>query len=85
VHVYACPTVESELYGEIGGLVVDKDQRGQGVGKALMAEAESWASGRGIREIRLRSNILREQAHQFYQAIGYEIIKTQLTFRKALK
>ena len=85
VHAYACRTVESELYAEIGGLVVDSHRRGQGVGKALMARAETWAGGLGIREVRLRSNILREEAHQFYQAIGYEIIKTQLTFRKALK
>jgi len=85
VHVYACWTVESELYAEIGGLVVDINQRGQGVGKALMAQAETWAGGLGIREVRLRSNILRNEAHQFYQSIGYEIIKTQLTFRKNLQ
>jgi GNAT superfamily N-acetyltransferase len=85
VHGYACRTVESELYAEIGGLVVDSNQRGQGVGKALMAQAETWARELGIRQVRLRSNILREEAHQFYQAIGYEMIKTQLTFRKALK
>ena len=84
VHVFACPTVESELYAEIGGLVVDENQRGQGVGKALMAQAEAWASDLGIHEIRLRSNILRKEAHQFYEAIGYEKIKSQFTFRKTL-
>jgi GNAT superfamily N-acetyltransferase len=84
VHVYACPTVESELYAEIGGLVVDENQRGQGVGRALMARAEAWALGLGIHEVRLRSNIIRNEAHQFYEAIGYEKIKSQFTFRKAL-
>ena len=84
VHVYACPTVESELYAEIGGLVVDENQRGQGVGKALMAQAETWSRSLGIHEVRLRSNIIRKEAHQFYEAIGYGKIKSQFTFRKAL-
>jgi GNAT superfamily N-acetyltransferase len=85
VHVYACPTVESDLYAEIGGLVVDENHRGRGVGKALMARAEAWARGRAIHEVRLRSNIIRREAHQFYLGIGYENIKSQLTFRKALQ
>lgn len=85
VHVYACQTVESELYAEIGGLVVDENRRGQGLGKALMAQAEAWARQHGILEVRLRSNILRVEAHQFYAAIGYEKIKSQFTFRKPLK
>ena len=84
VHVYACPTVESELYAEIGGLVVDEQQRGRGVGKALMAQAEDWVREHGIREVRLRSNIIRKEAHLFYAAIGYEKIKSQFTFRKTI-
>lgn len=85
VHIYACPTVESELYAEIGGLVVEEQQRGQGTGKALMAQAEAWARERGIHEIRLRSNTIRMEAHQFYEAIGYEKVKSQFTFRKMLQ
>lgn len=60
VHVYACPTVESDLYAEIGGLVVHQDRRGQGIGKALMEKAETWSRDRGIHEIRLRSNVIRK-------------------------
>jgi GNAT superfamily N-acetyltransferase len=85
VHVFACPTVESDIYAEIGGLVVEQEQRGQGVGKALMGRAEDWARERGIHEMRLRSNIIRKEAHQFYEGIGYENIKAQFTFRKTLE
>ena len=85
VHVYACPTVESELYAEIGGLVVHEAQRGRGVGKALMTWSEAWARQRDIPEIRLRSNVIRKEAHQFYESLGYENIKAQFTFCKAIK
>jgi GNAT superfamily N-acetyltransferase len=77
--------VESDLYAEIGGLVVDENQRGMGIGKALMAQAEDWVGDHGIHEVRLRSNIIREAAHQFYEAMGYENIKSQFTFRKTLR
>jgi len=85
VHVFACPTVELDLYAEVGSLVVDQDQRGQGIGKALMDKAEAWARQCGIYEVCLRSNVIRKEAHQFYEALGYERIKSQFTFRKALQ
>jgi len=84
VHVYASPTIESETCAEIGGLVVDKAHRGQGLGKALLAKAEMWARQGGIPEVRVRSNVIRKEAHLFYEALGYENIKTQFTFRKRL-
>jgi GNAT superfamily N-acetyltransferase len=84
VHVFACPTVELDLYAEVGSLVVDQDQRGCGIGKALMEKAEAWARQRRIYEVRLRSNVIREEAHQFYETIGYEKIKSQFTFHKVL-
>lgn len=84
VHVFACPTVELDLYAEVGSLVVDQELRGRGIGKALMEEAEAWARQRGINEIRLRSNVIRNEAHQFYETIGYKRIKSQFTFHKVL-
>lgn len=85
VHVFACPTVELDLYAEVGSLVVDQELRGRGIGKALMEEAEAWARQRGINEIRLRSNVIRNEAHQFYETIGYKKIKSQFTFHKVLQ
>lgn len=41
VHVYGCPTVESDYYAEIGDLVVDQNRRGLGVGKAHKVQAEA--------------------------------------------
>lgn len=32
----------------------------------------------------IRSNMLRQEAHQFYEKVGYQAFETQLTFRKEL-
>ncbi len=83
VHVCAGMLVlEADQWAEIGGLVVDAGVRGRGVGDRLLAAAEDWARARGYRQVRLRSNVIREAAHQFYRRRGYEVFKTQLNFRK---
>jgi GNAT superfamily N-acetyltransferase len=84
VHVQGRLTVESDPRAEIAGLVVDEARRGAGVGHALMAAAERWATDRGYDEVTLRSNVAREHAHRFYQSLGYAITKSSHVFRKAL-
>jgi GNAT superfamily N-acetyltransferase len=84
VHVHAHPLVVAALQAEIGGIVVDELRRGCGIGRLLMIHAEAWARSYGCRAVCLRSNIVREDAHTFYEKIGYDNIKTSLTFRKLL-
>lgn len=84
VHVFALLTVESDARAEIGGLVVDVAARGYGVGRALMQQAEEWARARGLPAVSLRSNIIRKQAHAFYEALGYTLLKTQHAFGKKI-
>ena len=55
VHVYGRRLVEVEPHAEIGGLVVADTHRVQGVGRALIAEAEQWALAQGYTEVVLRS------------------------------
>jgi GNAT superfamily N-acetyltransferase len=69
---------------EIGGLVVDEAYRGSGIGSLLMRQAEQWARENGCLLVYLRSNAIRENAHRFYESIGYGNIKTSYTFRKEL-
>jgi GNAT superfamily N-acetyltransferase len=83
-HVHAYPLPEMDFHAELGGLVVAEAHRGSGVGKALLAAAEEWARRNGCRELWLRSNVIRTEAHRFYQGRGYENIKSQHTFRKRL-
>ncbi len=76
--------ISPQFFAEIGGLVVDIAARRQGIGRALMRQAELWASEHGFAEVRLRSGLHRTDAHEFYQSIGYEHAKTSHMFRKVL-
>jgi GNAT superfamily N-acetyltransferase len=50
----------------------------------LLARAERWAREKGCRAIGLRSNVIRDRAHAFYERHGYKHVKTQKSFRKDL-
>ncbi len=84
VHVSVNPLIENDARAEINGLVVAEGQRSLGAGRLLLEEAERWARERGCRTVSLRSNVIREGAHRFYERLGYEHYKTQKAFRKAL-
>ncbi len=84
VHVHRALTLETDPCAEIGGLVVLESMRARGVGRLLMAAAERWAADHGYTEMRVRSNVVRGEAHEFYRRLGYEAFKTQLNFRKVL-
>jgi GNAT superfamily N-acetyltransferase len=77
--------LESGPYAEIAGLVVDEAWRGRGAGEALVAAAEAWARKQGHTRVRVRSNVLRERAHQFYERLGYVVTKKQVVFDKLLR
>ncbi|MCG2767887.1 MAG: DUF5615 family PIN-like protein [Anaerolineae bacterium] len=50
----------------------------------LKQQAEQWAREKVCWAVHVRSNVVRKDAHAFYETIGYRRIKTQFTFRKAL-
>ena len=83
VHVYRCPLVHTDPEAQIGGLVVDEASRRSGAGQRLMQAAEQWAREHNCWAMYLRSNIIRKDAHRFYERIGYEIV-TSSVFRKRL-
>ena len=84
IHIFVRRGPVHEPYAEIGGMVVDGAQRGKGIGRGLLDEAESWAALRGCKAVRVRSNVVRDAAHGFYPSAGYETIKTQHVYRKLL-
>jgi GNAT superfamily N-acetyltransferase len=84
VHVHAVRLMEADPRAEVWGLVVDADHQRRGVGRALMRQAERWAAEKGYRAVRLRSNVVRAEAHRFYHGLGYAITKTSYTLEKTL-
>lgn len=84
VHVFEYLPVCHDRVAEVAGLVVDENCRGTGVGQRLMEAAEHWARAKGLSTVVLRSNVIREPAHKFYEKLGYTRIKTQHAFRKVL-
>jgi GNAT superfamily N-acetyltransferase len=84
VHVYVLNLVVSDPQAHIGGLVVDETYRRCGAGRRLMQQVEAWARAKGCWAVTLRSNVVREDAHAFYESLGYRNTKTSLMFRKAL-
>jgi len=77
--------IEAGFRVEILGLVVSSTARRSGIGRKLIAEAEHWAKSIGIEVIIVRSNTKRTEAHNFYPAMGYELIKTQAVYRKRMQ
>jgi GNAT superfamily N-acetyltransferase len=84
IHVGKQPLLEAEIVAQINGLVVADAHRSLGVGAQLLSAAEEWARRHGCKGMVVRSNVIRERAHQFYERNGFEHYKTQKTFRKPL-
>lgn len=84
IHMGISEYVESGAFVVIGGLVVDRDHRKQGVGRHLLTRAEEWAAQKGCSIVRLSSSAARTEAHAFYQHVGYTNIKTQYAFIKSV-
>jgi GNAT superfamily N-acetyltransferase len=76
--------IELDACAEINGLVVDQNARSRGAGAQLLRAVEAWALRLGLASISVRSNLLRERAHNFYRGHGYEPVKDQRVFSKGL-
>lgn len=72
--------IESLPFCEINGLVIDKNLRGKGIGKLLVERAKQWAREKGNNTIRLRCNVKRTEAHEFYRHLGFKEAKQQTAF-----
>lgn len=71
---------------EVSGFVVDEKERNKGVGRRLLEAAEVWVKVQGYyRLIRIRTNIIREDAHRFYENNGYRKVKEQRVYMKEIE
>jgi GNAT superfamily N-acetyltransferase len=83
-HVHAGIALESGPHAELLGLVTDAALRSRGLGAMLVAQAERWARARGFETLCVRCNVVRADAHRFYERLGFRCSKTQKYFRKSI-
>jgi GNAT superfamily N-acetyltransferase len=69
--------------GEFGMLVTDPGRRGEGIGKDLIAYAESWARRRGATTMQLEllypntwTHPVKKALHDWYTRLGYAVVRT---------
>ena len=69
-------------FARIITLVVDGRMRRRGVGARLVELAEGWARERGAYGLMLNTNVRREEAHRFYESVGFS--RTGYRYARAL-
>ncbi|GAA1090615.1 GNAT family N-acetyltransferase [Nocardiopsis metallicus] len=67
---------------QIEAVRVHADERGSGLGSDLLEWAEREARGRGCVMLQLTSDVKRQDAHRFYERLGYE--PSHVGFKKRL-
>ena len=85
VHAQMYESFYSDLGLNILGLAVNPNFQGRGIGRKLMNKLEEYAVDNNISFIRLNSALRREEAHRFYEHIGYTCDKVQKRFIKVFK
>ena len=84
IHAFETRTIESLPFIELAGLVIDENARGKGIGKILVEKIKQWCMKRNISSLRVRSNVIRKDAHKFYLNLGFSEIKEQKVFQMSL-
>jgi GNAT superfamily N-acetyltransferase len=85
MHVEHRFSLEGGDRAELMGLVVDSAARRQGLGRELVAVAETWALAHELSTLTVRSNAARKLSHPFYESLGYSRSKTQHVYTKTIK
>ncbi|MFC4161101.1 GNAT family N-acetyltransferase [Chitinimonas lacunae] len=79
-HLQGVPLLASDGYAEVQALVVAQAAQRSGVGTALLRQAREWAREKGYARLRLRSGVHREEAHRFYEAVGFTRLRASYAF-----
>ncbi|MBR1828876.1 MAG: GNAT family N-acetyltransferase [Atopobiaceae bacterium] len=80
IHALRFDTLHSEGGWGVVTLAVAPECQGRGIGRALLEGFEHVARERGGRFVRLNSNVVRTDAHEFYEHVGYACDKVQKHF-----
>ena len=84
LHLSICDFLESPSFAEINGLIVAEGHRSAGAGAKLIEAGKKWALQKKCPLMHVRSNVIRERAHAFYERQGFIHYKTSKIFRNPL-
>ena len=73
-------TAEGALSAWVEDVIVAKDHRGRGLGRALVKAALNWASGQGATRAQLLVDVHNTAALHFYEKLGWDT--TSLSARR---
>lgn len=68
------PAIFVEVFAQIDNVFVVERERGAGVGRALLAAFEAWATERRVDEMRLSVVASNVGARRFWERAGFEVI-----------
>jgi GNAT superfamily N-acetyltransferase len=83
-HLRIARDLSADETAEIVSIVVRPDHRRRGIGRMLVAAAETWARQSGRARLLLRTDVVRTPAHAFYVALGYQKSATTVEFIRDL-
>jgi len=69
------PLMEPARYAYISSVYVRPEARRHGVLRALLAAAERWARGRGLKQMRLHNVAGSENAEAAWSALGFGVVE----------
>ncbi|MBQ9270618.1 MAG: GNAT family N-acetyltransferase [Oscillospiraceae bacterium] len=84
IHLEDYDTLYFDPMKNILGIAVFMEFRRRGIATRLLTEAEEWAAETGASGIRLVSGYDREDAHAFYERMGYINRKLQKNYIKKI-
>jgi GNAT superfamily N-acetyltransferase len=70
--VFSSPIHGGKSHAVLDAVVINSDRRGEGIGQAMAAHANTLAMTDGCYKISLSSHMKRVVAHHVYEALGFQ-------------
>ncbi|KAA0985461.1 GNAT family N-acetyltransferase [Pseudomonas sp. ANT_J28] len=78
---FTSPLMQPQRVGRVGSVCVDESIRGQGIGRALMQCAQTWAIEQNAVDLRLTVWAFNAPALRLYEELGYEVRAFEMGIR----
>ena len=72
-------SISDDRVAELSNVVVRRDERGRGIGRALVAHVGRWAASRGARRVAIKTYSENLEALAFWERLGFQPRYVQMT------